>query len=252
MLPEPAAGWFSVAVVVGEFAHYQGWIAWVPVVAPLLAIAAVFRRVPALSVGIAGGLVGLAITAAAFVVDDRLGQWLMIEGPLIGIGLGVVVGAAIGHATSRNSGMVRDGSLLTVGLAMAFGSLGLIIGGFTPAIVHGAPPDMDIDVIVAATIGGSIGWILGAVIGWVRTADASPPREGQRWVLHLMALTIAFFGFVIGASITSARFGPMIDEIEPGDPRLAPTAAIVYAATALAVLTLVAVAERGRLRRDHR
>ena len=59
-----------------------------------------------------------------------------------------------------------------------------------------------------------------------------------------MAGTIALLGIVIGSEIRATRFGPSIDDIRRRDPRLPPTAMIVYVDTALGVLTLLALTQR--------
>ena len=158
-----------------------------------------------------------------------------------GIALGIAVGIGIAHAKRRDSRWVRDGSVVAIGPAMTLGVIGLIVGSFIPALLQGSPPDMDPDLLVAAALGGGIGWCAGAVIGWQRAGDATLPSVAQRRFLYAMAFTFALLGIVVAIVI---RNGPSFDGVRADDPRLRSAVALVCVDTALSVATVLAVAKR--------
>jgi hypothetical protein len=235
----------SAAVWVGAGMPEAGWVV---MLAPLLATALVFRRVPTVSLGIVGVLLGLAwVSMFAYVgrEEDPLGMLGMV----LGFG-GIVVGAGIGHIKRRDPTWVRDGSVATIGLAMSLGFVGLLLGGFIPALLQQSTPDMDVDVIVAAALGGGVGWCVGARVAWVRTRDAILPGVAQRWSLYVMALTIAILGTVVSLGVRSGVGGPSFDGVSRHDAGLPIAAAVVLVDTALAVVTVLAAAMRRRITVD--
>ena len=127
-------------MVVAEIAHYRSWIAWVPIVAPLVATALVFRRVPAFSLGILGGLVGLAGVSALSIFGWVEEPTTLLLGMGAGVALGIAVGIGIDHAKRRDPRWVRDSSVVTIGTAITLGVIGLIVGSFFPALLQGSRP----------------------------------------------------------------------------------------------------------------
>jgi hypothetical protein len=197
------------AWMIAEFANYRSWIAWVPIVG-LLAVPLLFRRVLAVSLAAVGALIGLAIGAA------------------------------------RSGPEPRDASVIVVGSAIGAGVVGTLIGGFGPALLAGAPPDLNVTVLATVAVGGGVGWATGASIGWRRARTAPAPGAVQRGVLVVAAVSIAIFGAVIVATIQGHRFGPSIDEMTRAERDSLPLIAAVYCIdVAIAVSTLVAVAARG-------
>ena len=67
--------------MIAEFADYHSWIAGVPIVAPFVAGALVFRRMPTVPLAILGGLAGLAglglgaLAPLLGIQDD----WVMVQ-----------------------------------------------------------------------------------------------------------------------------------------------------------------------------
>ena len=231
--------------MLADYTEVHRWIAWVPIVAPLVACALVFRRMPLIPLMIVGGLAGLGLGALAPAVgleDD----WTTVQlfASLSGLAVGSVAGVEVGDRLRRRGPRDPDGSLVTVGLAIGLGLAGLLIGGLIPALRRGEPPDLDLDVIVASAIGGGIGWAVGATIGWRRTRGRPPPTTLQRVLLGVMAAAIVLFGVAAANEIRGARFGPAIDDVRPRNPRLPPIAALVIADAALGGLTLAALAAR--------
>ena len=240
--------------MIAEFANHHSWIAWVPIVSPFVAGALVFRRMPTVPLAILGGLAGLALGACAPLIGIR-DDWVMVQLCLsiAGSVVGGVWGSSIGARLRRRGPRDPDGSLVTIALAVGLGLAGLLAGALAPAMLQGRAPDMDIDVIVSSALGGGLGWCLGSAIGWHRSRERARPTTAQRRLLVVMAGTIALLGIAIGTQISAARFGPSIDEIRWDDPRLPPTAMLVYLDTAVAAFTLLALAQRrsGRAPRSH-
>ena len=231
-------------MVVAEIAHYRSWIAWVPILAPLFATALVFRRVPAVSLGVLGGLVGLAAVSVASIFGWVEEPTTLLLGMGGGVALGIAVGIGVDHAKRRDPRWVRDSSVLTIGPAITLGVIGLIVGSFIPALLQESPPDMDPDLLVAAALGGGIGWCAGAVIGWQRAGDATLPSVAQRRSLYAMAVSFALLGTVVAFVIRNGPGGPSFDGVRDDDPRLRSAAALVCVDTALSVATVLAVAKR--------
>ncbi len=223
-------------------------IGWALLLAWLIAMALVFRRVPAFSLAIVGGLVGLAAAVALSLVNVSSGpaSLLLVPGGII---VGAFVGWVIAILKVGAPTWVRDASTGTIGPAIFLGSIGLVIGGFAPSLIRESRPDMNPDLLVAAAIAGGAGWSTGAAIGWMRTRDVPPPGTAQRWFLGVLAATIALFGAMIATTLARGLGGPSFDEISPRDPGFAKAAAVAALDTGLAVLTIVAVIYRSSIRR---
>jgi hypothetical protein len=243
-LPDAGPDAPLLGMVIGEIAHYRSWIAWVPILAPLFATALVFRRVHAFSLGILGGVVGLAAVSVVSMFGWVEEPTTLLLGMGVGVALGIAVGISIDDAKRRDSRWVRDRSVVAIAPAITLGVVGLIVGGFIPALLQGSPPDMDPDVLVAAALGGGIGWCAGAVIGWQRAGEAVRPSVTQRRSLYAMAFTFAFLGIVVAIVIRNGAGGPSFDSVRDDDPRLRSAAALVCVDTALSVATVRAVAKR--------
>ena len=210
--------------------------------ASLITTALVFRRVPAFTLAIVGGLIGLAAAVAVPLINAS--SWpaslLLVPGGII---VGAVRGCVIA-VTKRTAPMwVRDASTGMIGPAIALGTIGLVLGGFA----GGA--DMSPDVLVSAAIGGGVGWSMGAAIGWERTRDVPAPGTAQRWFLGLLAVTVAILGALIATTVGRGLGGPSFDGVSPRDPGFAIAAAVLAFDTGLAVLTIVAVIYRSSIGR---
>jgi hypothetical protein len=128
---------------------------------------------------------------------------------------------------------------------MGFGVLGAIIGGFAPSFLGGSS-GFSVTAIGTIAVGGGIGWLFGATIGWHLARNAPPPGRGQRWILCVAAAGIALFGASIVAAIQAQQFGPSIDRLTRAERGALPLIAALYCIdVAIAVSTLLAVAARG-------
>ena len=230
--------------MIAEFASYRSWIAWVPVVS-LLAIPLLLRRVAAASLAMVGAFLGFLLVLSA----PPFGGNADLFGPNIVVGVvgGAVVGALLGAIGGRHRDAgPRDASETIVGWALGLGLVGLVVGGFAPGVLEGTPPDLTVSVLLAVAVGGGLGWSVGATIGWRRARSAPPPGQLQRWILISAAASVALFGACIVALIQARDFGPPIDSMTRQQVRQLPLIAALYCVdTAIAVMTLGAVAVRG-------
>ena len=238
----PAACWNGC--VVEELLEWLDYIAWIVLIAPTVAFSLVFWRVKAVRYAIVGTMAGLIVVSLTMPLGGRAEAF----GLTIGIGLvgGALFGAVIGGLLDPSEGRPpRDASVRTVGPAMAGGIVGALIGGFAPAILDAAAPDLTVSIILAVAVGGGLGWALAAVVGWVSSRGAPAPSTRQRWIVAIAAASIVPLGVGLVMSIEARAFGPSIDELSRSDRSLLPLAEAAFAIdTALAVLTLIAVAFR--------
>jgi len=230
--------------MIAEFASYRSWIAWVPI-ASLLAMPLLFRRIPVVSLAMVGAFVGfvaISLTMPLGSNAEQLGANVAL-GLVGGAAIGALLGAAVVGWHRRTTPV--DASVTVVGYAVGAGLIGALVGGFAPSILARQPPDLNVAVILLVAVGGGLGWSIGAVTGWWAARSAPPPERTQRWVLSVAAAGIALTGASIVASIQDRSFGPSIDGMSRWDRQhLALIAALYCLNTAIAVLTLVAVAVR--------
>jgi len=216
----------------------------VPIVA-LLAIPLVFRRLLAVSLALVGAFLGFVTISLTM----PLGRGANQLGPNVAAGLvgGAVVGALVGVVLDalRPRSEPRDASVAVVGCAMGFGVLGAIVGGFAPSL-RGGSPALSVAAIGTIAVGGGIGWLFGATIGWRLARHAPQPGRVQRWILCVAAMGIALFGASIVAAIQARQFGPSIDRITRAERGALPLVAALYCIdVAIAVSTVLAAAARG-------
>ena len=230
--------------MVEELLDWQDYVGWIVLIAPTVAFSLVFWRVKAVRYAIVGTMAGLIVVSLTMPLGGRAEAF----GLTIGIGLvgGALFGAVIGGLLDPSEGRPpRDASVRTVGPAMAGGIVGALIGGFAPAILDAAAPDLTVSIILAVAVGGGLGWALAAVVGWVSSRGAPAPSTRQRWIVAIAAASIVANGVGLVMSIEARAFGPSIDELSRSDRSLLPFAEAAFAIdTALAVLTLIAVAFR--------
>lgn len=229
--------------MLAEFANYESWIAWVPIVG-VLAIPLALRRVLPLSLALVGSFVGLVWVSIA----PPLGRNAEQLGPelALGLGVGAAVGLLIGIViqTSR-TGSQRDASAIVLGWAIVLGTAGALIGGFGPSLIDG-PPDLEIGTLFWIAIAGGLGWIAGTVAGWRVAGSAPMPDALQRTLLVVVAIAIAMFGAMIVVSIVGRQFGPSIDTFSRHDRQHLPILAWLWGLdTAVATLTVLVLALRG-------
>lgn len=229
--------------MVAEFANYESWIEWVPIVA-LGAIPLALRRVLPLSLAFVGSFVGFIWVMVA----PPLGRDAEQFGPAIAIGLaggaiaGGVIGLVIGATHTRAP---RDASAIVLAWAVAFGTVGAVIGGLGPSLFDW-PPDLEIRTLLSIAIGGGVGWITGTVVGWRRTSSAPLPDAVQRSFLAVAAIAIALMGTAIILTILGHQFGPSIDNVTRHDRARLPSLAILYGVdTLVAIVTVLALSVRG-------
>jgi hypothetical protein len=230
--------------MVAEFANYRSWIGWVPIVA-ILAVPLVFRRVPVVSCAMAGAFMGYVVILVTMPLGNDAEHFgaNTAAGLIGGAATGALVGLIIGVLWKRSEPL--DASVRVVGWAIGLGLLGALIGGFGPSL-FGGPPDLDVPVLGTIALGGVIGWVIGAAIGWRLTRTAPLPSRSQRWILVVAAIGFALLGGQTIATIQTHAFGPSIDEMTRADRDALPMIAALYCVgTALAVSTLVAAAARG-------
>jgi hypothetical protein len=231
--------------MLAEFANYKSWIDWVPIVS-ILAVPLVFRRVPV----VIGAMVGAFVGYVVILITMPLGSYAEQLGANTAFGLiggavtGALVGSVIGVLRKRSEPL--DASVTVVGWAIGLGLLGTLVGGFGPSIISGAPPDLEVPVLGTIAVGGVIGWVIGAAIGWRLARTAPPAARTQRWILLVAAIGSALLGGQIIASIQSHAFGPPIDEMTRAQRDALPMIAALYCVgTTLVVSTLIAAAARG-------
>jgi hypothetical protein len=231
--------------MIAEFADYQSWIAWVPIVG-LLVFPLLFRQILPLTLAMLGSFVGFVATSLV----PPLGRNAEQLGANLAVGIvgGAVVGALVGVLirTVRPPTRARDASVTVVGWAIGLGVLGAIVGGFFPSF-FGDPLDLTVEVLRTIAVGGGLGWSVGALVGWRQARAAPTPANLQRWLLSVAAAAIAILGAWIVASIQACAFGPSIDyHSRPDRLQLPLIAGLCCIDTAIAVGTLVAVAVKGR------
>jgi hypothetical protein len=212
----------------------------------LLSIPVLLRRVLVVSGALIGAFVGFVLVLAVFLpfggAAERLGA--NIAAGLIG---GCVVGALVGFVVVlvRKSRPPLDASVPVVGVALAGGLVGAIIGAFGPSVVVGEAPDLSVFVLLTVSAGGGAGWCAGASLGWRMTRTAPNPNRFQRCVVLVAAVGIALFGVAIVATVYLRQFGPSIDELSKREVARLPLIASIYMLdTVIAVATLAMVAVR--------
>ena len=93
-----------------------------------------------------------------------------------------------------------------------------------------------------AAVGGGVGWLVGAVLGWSVTARAIPPSSAASWALRVLAMGVAVAGMLI------LRVIPSAEEVGGSDTPLGydvtPLIWIVLLDTVLVVSTLLLVSRR--------
>lgn len=228
--------------MIAEFANYQSWIAWVPIVG-LLAVPLALRRVLPLALALVGSFVGFVAVSIA----PPLGRNAEQLGAEIAIGLigGAAAGALMGlliQAFRRSR--PRDSSTIVFAWAIALAILGEVIAGFVPFLFDGAP-DLEVGTLLSIAVGGGLGWIAGTMLGW-RCARTAPPPDGfQRSLLVVAAIAIALMGWMIVLAILNRSFGPSIDSMTRHERHQLPLVAALYGLdTAIAALTLLVLAVR--------
>ncbi len=230
--------------MIAEFANYRSWIDWVPIMA-LLAIPLLFRRVLVVSLALLGaflGFIAIGLTMPLGRDAEQLGA-NVAAGLVVGAVLGALVGVVLGALRPRSQPL--DGSVTVVGCAIGLGVMGALIGGFGPSFPGGSP-DLNVSVLGTIAVGGGIGWLIGAAIGWRLARGAPSPDRVQRWILVVAAVSIAIFGATIVGAIQARAFGPSMDEMTRLERDSLPTVAALYCINAvLAASTLIAVAARG-------
>ena len=101
---------------------------------------------------------------------------------------------------------------------------------------------MSMVMLIAMCVGGGMGWIAGAVFGWIGGRDRPIPQGTTRLLLFAIAVAFAWVGIVEIHEARHGWFGPMIDDIGLGNPLRARLALSIGVDTALAVVTLLALA----------
>ena len=134
-----------------------------------------------------------------------------------------------------------------VAIAIVWGIIGTVVGLAITLWRQGDPlgdpefPAIFMNAIWAfcgAALGGGIGWLLGAVVGWRAVRSESPPQpDAGSWPIRILAL-----GFVVTGAV-------VVRAIPSGPPDLlsyqaAPLRALVILDTTLAVVTLLVVSLR--------
>jgi len=139
-----------------------------------------------------------------------------------------------------------DGSRvrITVWNALLGGLAGLLAGGVVADRSHGGPPDMTIEVLMASVIGAGIGWLVGALVGWIRSRGAHHTSRAEAWWLRAAAVAFLILGLLVIGEISRTSFGPQIDDVGRHDPRRASLGAAVGSDTALAIVTLLTLSLR--------
>jgi hypothetical protein len=98
------------------------------------------------------------------------------------------------------------------------------------------------EMLLAMCVVGGFGWIAGAALGWIGGRDRPAPSRTTRWMLFVIAVAFTWFGIASIHEAQHGSFGPMIDDISLRNPLRERLALSIAADTALAVVTLLALA----------
>jgi MFS family permease len=126
--------------------------------------------------------------------------------------------------------------------ALAGGTVGLLAGAFAIDWIDPGPPDLSMAMLIAMSVVGGMGWIVGAAFGWIGGRHRPPPSRATRWTLAAIAVAFAWFGVVSIHQAQHEWLGPMIDDLSLRDPLRARLALSIAVDTVLAVLTLLTLA----------
>ncbi|HSL11484.1 MAG TPA: hypothetical protein VLA82_09250 [Actinomycetota bacterium] len=213
----------------------------------LVLLVAATWSAPQAGLAIAGAVIGsfaAPIVPPYFADADRV----MISFAT-GAGAGALIGAAIGaviaawRRTSRPRRRARS-TASVVSRASLGGLTGLVIVGYGVALSDRFGADFDLRSLYAGLLGGTLGWAAGAFHGWTIATRDDGPSSGERAILLVLAVFTIATGALVVASIRSASFGPMIDNVGPGNPRLVPVEVVGWIGTAVVTATFVWLALR--------
>ncbi|HEX6130836.1 MAG TPA: hypothetical protein VF044_03845, partial [Actinomycetota bacterium] len=224
---------------------------WSPLLVPVWLVVALAvalwpaRWVSWTLIGAFGGLVYGVVAAPLGAAGDDL-----LPGAAFGIGLGTALGLIVAAMTMPPaSAEARPRSAVRiVGLASLGGTLAAGGGGYgvalARAIREGTSPNLDLLTLGTWLAGGGLGWALGAAIGAKLARGDLPPTLVQRVALAAAPIPAVLVGAAVAMGIRGAEFGPPIDHIRPGNPRLVVLEAIAWTDSAIVALTLLFVALR--------
>ena len=143
----------------------------------------------------------------------------------------------------RRAGRSPTVAALVVTFASVGGLLGLLGLGFAVALFRDRPPDLDLGSLFAAFVGGIAGWVAGAIAGR-RLAQSDERAGGETAALVVLVFVAVTIGALIVVEIRDAGFGPAIDGVRPGHPKLLPLEIAAGTGTAVLVGTLIWLAMR--------
>ena len=223
------------------FRPIEDYIYWLLLGAGVIAFVAATWSTPAAGLAVAGAAIGFF--AAPLVPPYHADADRFMTSVAIGSGAGALLGAAIGGLVamwrrgSRARGRPHQAAVV-VSRATLGGVVGFAVVGYGVAQMDPYGADFNLGSYFAALAGGTVGWILGAVYGW-STAERDVPSSGERATLLVLAVVAVVVGLLQIATIRSASFGPMIDDVRPGSPRLVPLEVIAWIGAAVAASTFV-------------
>ena len=134
--------------------------------------------------------------------------------------------------------------------AFAGGTIGVVSGALVIEWLDPGLPDMTMEMLIGMNLGGGLGWVAGAAIGWLGGRNRPSPPWITRVVLLALIAPMVGLGIAAIAEARHGGFGPMIDDAGPRDPRRDRLAFGITVDTTLSIVTLVAMAAYVPLRRE--
>jgi hypothetical protein len=223
------------------FRYIEDYIYWLLLGVGVIVFVAATWSTPAAGLAVVGAAIGFF--AAPLVPPYYADADRFITSVAIGSGAGALLGAAIGGLVamrrrgSRTRGRPHQAAVV-VSRATLGGMVGFAAVGYGVALMDPYGADFDLRSYFAALAGGTAGWILGAAYGW-STTERDVPSTGERATLLVLAVVAVVVGLLQIATIRSASFGPMIDDVRPGSSRLVPLEVIAWIGAAVVAVTFV-------------
>ncbi len=140
------------------------------------------------------------------------------------------------HTPEVERTTVRSKAKCTIGLAIAGGFLGVVVGTLEGFSLQGSFLGDNDQAATVGALGGGIGWFVGLCVGLLVAKGAPPPDRALAWALRGAAGVVVLLGLIV------ALWVPSLDR-NPHDPPILQLQRVILLDSVLAAVTLLVVAQ---------